>query len=254
MKKTELLIELEHVAAHKITPQQAANRLSKTDFTELNYAKIDTAREKRTGYSEVIYGAGKTVAQICGIASVMKKQGQSILVTRVIPEKAVKIQKEFPDLDYDAVAQIMTLNPKKSVHIGEIAIVTAGTSDIKVAEEAAITAEFFGNHVTRIYDVGVAGIQRLFAKLEVIRQAKVIIVIAGMEGALVSVIGGLVNQPVIGVPTSIGYGSHLNGLTPLLGMLNSCSAGISVVNIDNGFGAAFNASMINHLAVKEKIK
>ncbi|MFT9050321.1 nickel pincer cofactor biosynthesis protein LarB [Liquorilactobacillus nagelii] len=251
MKQAELLNNLKKVAVHEITPQQAAEKLSEIDFTELNYAKIDTARKKRTGYPEVIYGAGKTPEQISGIATALKKQGQPVLVTRVTPEKATKVQEKVSDLNYNSTAQVMIWEPQPATHIGEIAIVTAGTSDIQVAEEAAVTAELFGNQVTRIYDVGVAGIQRLFAKLNVIRQAKVIIVIAGMEGALVSVVGGLVDQPVIAVPTSIGYGSNLNGMTPLLGMLNSCSAGISVVNIDNGFGAAYNASMINHLASKE---
>ena len=200
----------------------------------------------------MIYGAGKTAQQIVGIVQAMEKRQQPILVTRVDLEKSAAVQEILPELAYDQTSQTLVRTAHALPAVGNIAIVTAGTSDMRVAEEAAVTAELFGNQVTRVYDVGVAGIHRLFAKLPLIRQANVVIVIAGMEGALTSVVGGLVDRPVIAVPTSVGYGTHLNGLTPLLSMLNSCSAGISVVNIDNGFGAAYNASMINHLVKEEQ--
>ncbi|KRL96810.1 nickel pincer cofactor biosynthesis protein LarB [Liquorilactobacillus satsumensis] len=248
MEQSEMLQFLQQVAQQKVSPEEALVKLKNTGFTELEYAKIDTERTVRTGYPEVIYGAGKTAAQIVGIVQAMKQQKQPILATRVTAKKAAAVLAQEPQLQYDQIAQTLRLPAAQIEQNGEIAVVTAGTSDINVAEEAAVTAEFFGNRVTRIYDVGVAGIQRLFSKLDLIRRANVVIVIAGMEGALTSVVGGLVDVPVIAVPTSVGYGSHLNGLTPLLSMLNSCAAGISVVNIDNGFGAAYNASMINHLA------
>ncbi|KRL03596.1 nickel pincer cofactor biosynthesis protein LarB [Liquorilactobacillus capillatus] len=247
MEQDQLLKVLQDVANAALTPADAIQKFGNESFEELDYAKIDTTRTRRTGYPEVIYGAGKTAEQIIGIVTAMKERQKSILATRVDSKKAAAILKTLPFLDYDATSETLIARAKKVEEVGNIAIVTAGTSDMKVAEEAAVTAEIFGNHVTRIYDVGVAGIHRLFAKLEIIRQANVVIVIAGMEGALTSVVGGLVDHPVIAVPTSIGYGSNLGGMTPLLTMLNSCSSGISVVNIDNGFGAAYNASMINRL-------
>ncbi|KRM95304.1 NCAIR mutase (PurE)-related protein [Liquorilactobacillus aquaticus DSM 21051] len=253
MEQQQLLKVLQDVANQTLTPAAAVGKLGNDGFEELDYAKIDTTRAQRTGYPEVIYGSGKSAQQIIGIVKAMKERQKSILATRVDSQKADVVTQALPFLKYDATSQTLTSQDKESVKIGNIAIVTAGTSDIKVAEEAAITAEIFGNQVTRIYDVGVAGIHRLFAKLELIRQANVVIVIAGMEGALTSVVGGLVDHPVIAVPTSIGYGSNLGGMTPLLTMLNSCSSGISVVNIDNGFGAAYNASMINRLISKEHI-
>lgn len=253
MEQQQLLKLLQNVAQQTLTPEAAIESLSKDNFEELNYAKIDTARVRRTGYPEVIYGAGKTAKQISGIIKVMKGHQKAILATRVEQDKATAVLQELPALKYDAVSQTLTTVDEKTASVGNIAIVTAGTSDIRIAEEAAVTAEIFGNHVTRIYDVGVAGIHRLFAKIDVIRQANVVIVIAGMEGALPSVVGGLVDHPVIAVPTSVGYGSNLGGMTPLLTMLNSCAAGISVVNIDNGFGAAYNASMINRLIDKGHI-
>ncbi|MBS1005357.1 nickel pincer cofactor biosynthesis protein LarB [Levilactobacillus brevis] len=252
MASTDLLTCLQQVANHQLTPEQAAKQVSDTGFDDLAYAKIDTARTQRTGYPEVIYGAGKTAQQIVGIVQAMEKRQQPILVTRVDLEKSAAVQEILPELAYDQTSQTLVRTAHTLPAVGNIAIVTAGTSDMRVAEEAAVTAELFGNQVTRVYDVGVAGIHRLFAKLPLIRQANVVIVIAGMEGALTSVVGGLVDRPVIAVPTSVGYGTHLNGLTPLLSMLNSCSAGISVVNIDNGFGAAYNASMINHLVKEER--
>lgn len=240
---------LKEVQSGKLTIDEAAEKLK--GFDELGYAKIDTQRKERNGYPEIIYGEGKSLDQIMGIMTVLKQEKRPILATRVSPEKGSALQAAFPEGEYFELACCFVLQPMKIETSNYIAIVTAGTSDVPVAEEAAVTAETFGNQVKRIYDVGVAGIHRLFARLEDIQQASVVIVIAGMEGALVSVVGGLVDVPVIAVPTSIGYGSNFDGLTALLGMLNSCSSGVSVVNIDNGFGAAYNASMINQLRRKK---
>lgn len=240
---------LKEVQSGKLTIDEAAEKLK--GFDELGYAKIDTQRKERNGYPEIIYGEGKSLDQIMGIMTVLKQEKRPILATRVSPEKGSALQSAFPEGEYFELARCFVLQPMKIETSDYIAIVTAGTSDVPVAEEAAVTAETFGNQVKRIYDVGVAGIHRLFARLEDIQQASVVIVIAGMEGALVSVVGGLVDVPVIAVPTSIGYGSNFDGLTALLGMLNSCSSGVSVVNIDNGFGAAYNASMINQLRRKK---
>lgn len=227
---------------------EGVNILKDMPFTDLGYANIDNYRELRVGYPEVIYGAGKTIEQIKGIVCSMLTKGSNILITRVKREVYDVVHEIYSDAEYFEAARIIFI---KRENIEEtqsyIAVVTAGTSDIPVAEEAAVTASVFGNKVERIYDVGVAGIHRLFAKLELIRGAKVIIVIAGMEGALASVVGGLVDKPVIAVPTSVGYGSNFGGLSALLSMLNSCSGGVSVVNIDNGFGAGYLGSMINRL-------
>ena len=215
---------------------------------EMGFATIDTDRKRRTGLPEVIYASGKTVDQVRQIAERMFQKGIDILATRVTPEMADSVKKAIPGAEYNELAKTITF--RKSNHLetkGYITIVAAGTSDLPVAEEAAVTARFLGNEVKTVYDVGVAGIHRLFHKLEVIRNARVIIVVAGMEGALASVVGGLVDKPVIGVPTSIGYGANFQGLSALLSMLNSCASGVSVVNIDNGFGAACQASLINHL-------
>jgi pyridinium-3,5-biscarboxylic acid mononucleotide synthase len=215
---------------------------------ELGFATIDTHRELRTGYPEVIFGQGKTPEQITDIVSFMLTRGNNILATRITTEVAEKVQALCPDAVYNPMARTFAITrrviPPPPTYI---ALVTAGTSDLPVAEEAAVTAEIFGNRVERVVDVGVAGIHRLYNKLEVIRQARVIIVVAGMEGALPSIVGGLVDKPVIAVPTSVGYGANFGGLSALLGMLTSCASGISVVNIDNGFGAGFLGSMINRL-------
>ncbi|WP_297638055.1 nickel pincer cofactor biosynthesis protein LarB [uncultured Clostridium sp.] len=224
--------------------------LAKDDgFEDLGFAKVDYSREKRVGYPEVIYCQGKTSIQIREIVKNMieKDDDFNILGTRAEREDYEEVLKVCSEAKYDELSKTITVIRKNEKTESFIAVVTAGTSDIPVAEEAAITAEVFGNKVERIYDVGVAGIHRLFNRLDVIRKAKVIIVIAGMEGALASVVGGLVDKPVIAVPTSVGYGTNFNGLTPLLTMLNSCASGITVVNIDNGFGAAYSASMINKL-------
>lgn len=245
--KTTLEI-LQAVAAGQISPALATKQLAGTQVADLGFANVDLDRQRRNGFPEVVYGAGKTAAQITGIIQAMALQTEPILTTRLTAEKFAVIKPELPQAVYYETAQCMTVGALPTPKTDDyIAIVTAGTSDMPIAEEAAITAETFGNHVERVYDVGVAGIQRLFAKLDVIRQAKVVIVIAGMEGALASVVGGLIDKPLIAVPTSIGYGTNFQGMTALLTMLNSCASGITVVNIDNGFGAAYSASMINQL-------
>lgn len=225
---------------------------------ELGFANIDLQRRERTGIAEVIYGAGKDADQIAEIARQMYEHGEThILITRVEGEKAAYVNRKLNEVDiisniYDDAHIIVTGGNHKPDGIGRIAVVTGGTSDIPVAEEAARTAEFLGNEVDRIYDVGVAGLHRLMTKVDIIRNATVVIAIAGMEGALASVVGGLVSAPVIAVPTSVGYGANLGGLSALLSMINSCASGVSVVNIDNGFGAGYQASLINHTGKTEK--
>jgi NCAIR mutase (PurE)-related protein len=225
-------------------------KLKTKPFEDIGYAKVDMHRKIRQGTAEVIYGAGKTVEQMIGIIDTMKKNGQdTILITRLSEEAANEINKSH-SLDYykDARCGIVGEIPKAD-GIGKIIVATGGTSDIPVAEEAALTATVLGNEVVRLYDVGVAGLHRTLAHLDDIMSASVIIAIAGMEGALASVIGGLADCPVIAVPTSVGYGASFNGLSALLSMLNSCASGVSVVNIDNGFGAGYLANMINHMGV-----
>ena len=236
----------------KISTEDAAEMLRNESFADLGYAKVDLDRRRRRGVSEVIYGAGKTADQICGIVDSLIEHGQrSILITRLDEEKAeivrAKIISGGETFLYDTTAAAGVVGTVKEPDgIGRIAVVTAGTSDIPVAEEAVFTAEFLGNEVVRIYDAGVAGIHRLLGNLDELMSAQVVIVIAGMEGALASVVGGLVSVPVIAVPTSVGYGASFQGLSALLSMLNSCASGVSVVNIDNGYGAAYQASQINH--------
>ena len=214
-----------------------------------NYADIDLHRSLRQGMPEVVYGAGKTAEQIAGIVSAMKERGvPNIMVTRLTQEKADLICKET-EIEYDPVSRIAVANRKETEKKGKIVVLSAGTSDLPVAEEAAVTAELYGNYVERVYDVGVAGIHRLLHRLPVLEDAKVIVAVAGMEGAIVSVVGGLVACPVIGVPTSVGYGANFGGTAALLSMLNSCASGVSVVNIDNGFGAGVPASKINQQSV-----
>ena len=239
---------LEGVQSGKITVDEALLSIKKAPFEDIDYAKIDTHRRIRTGTAEVIYGAGKTPEQIIGISDVMLKNGQkTILVTRLSPESA-EIVKTAHNMTYYPGPRLGIIGefPEKNGN-GKIIVATGGTSDMPVAEEAALTAEAFGNEVVRLYDVGVAGLHRLLAHLDDVMRANVIIAVAGMEGALASVIGGLADCPVIAVPTSVGYGASFNGLSALLSMLNSCASGVSVVNIDNGFGAGFLASRINHM-------
>lgn len=239
---------LEEVRNGKVSVEEALLQIKKQPFEDLGFAKVDLHRKLRQGTAEVIYGAGKTVEQICGIINSMKVSGQkNILITRLDEEKAREVNLQI-SLDYKKDARIGIVGDfPEPDGIGKILVATGGTSDIPVAEEAAVTAEFLGNSVTRLYDVGVAGLHRLLSHLDEIMSASVIIAVAGMEGALASVIGGLADCPVIAVPTSVGYGASFSGLSALLSMLNSCASGVSVVNIDNGFGAGFLASRINHI-------
>ena len=239
---------LEGVSDGTVSVDEALLKLKMKPFEDIGYAKVDMHRKLRQGAAEVIYGAGKTPEQIIGIADAMLKNGQkTILITRLSAEAAGIVSAAHP-LQYhqDARCGVIGEIPAPS-GIGKIVVATGGTSDIPVAEEAALTAEAHGNEVVRLYDVGVAGLHRTLAHLDEIMSASVIVAIAGMEGALASVIGGLADCPVIAVPTSIGYGASFNGLSALLSMLNSCASGVSVVNIDNGFGAGYLASMINHI-------
>ena len=239
---------LENVRDGKTSVDDALLSIKKQPFEDIGYAKVDLHRKVRQGAAEVIYGKGKTAEQIIGIVQTMQKAGQkTILITRLDEDKAELVQKSV-EFDYrkDAAIGIVGKLPEPD-GIGKIVVATGGTSDIPVAEEAALTAEVLGNQVVRLYDVGVAGLHRTLSHMDDIMSATVIIAIAGMEGALASVIGGLADCPVIAVPTSVGYGASFNGLSALLSMLNSCASGVSVVNIDNGFGAGYQASMINHI-------
>ena len=252
MEREELRILLEKVESGQQTAADALSDISlQPDMLVGNYADIDLHRHMRQGMPEVIYGAGKTAEQIVGIASAMKQKGlQNILITRLSEEKADEIAKALEFTSY-STPQIGIVNEAETEKRGKIVVVAAGTSDLPVAEEAAMTAELYGNQVERVYDVGVAGIHRLLHRLPVMEDANAIVAVAGMEGALVSVVGGLVACPVIGVPTSVGYGANFGGLAALLSMLNSCASGVSVVNIDNGFGAGVLASKINKQAIKK---
>ena len=249
MDKTEMTALLHEVAAGNISPEEAALKLKMQPFQEIGeYAKVDFHRGIRQGVPEVIYGAGKTKEHILGIAQAMVKNGQqTVLITRLTPEAADFVGAELP-LKYDELSKTGVIGElPKPTGKGRVVVATGGTSDIPVAEEAAVTAEVLGNEVVRLYDVGVSGIHRLLSHMDIIMSARVIVAVAGMEGALPSVIGGLADCPVIAVPTSVGYGASLGGIAALLSMLNSCASGVSVVNIDNGFGAGYMASMINHL-------
>ncbi len=242
MNKKEILIRFQE---GQLSLEEAASQLEGID--DIGFASLDLSRNKRNGFPEIIYGEGKTKEQIEKIIESLEKENLPVLATRVDREKGQYLLEKIPHGFYYETARAFVVNPTPIHSEHYIAVVTAGTSDMPVAEEAAITAETFGNPVKRIYDVGVAGIHRLFNRLDDIRGASVIIVIAGMEGALVSVVAGLVDVPVIAVPTSVGYGSNLQGLTTLMSMLTSCASGVTVVNIDNGFGAAYSASMVNQI-------
>ena len=248
MTPEEIKKILEEVKSGKSSVDTAMEMLRDLPFEDVGFAKIDHHRELRTGYPEVILCSGKTTEQVVKIISMMHDKGSNILATRANSDIFENVSTLFPEANYNEAARAIIIKRTSTV-ISEtyISIVTAGTADIPVAEEAAVTAEIFGNRVERIFDVGVAGIHRLYQRLDVIRGGKVIIAVAGMEGALPSVLGGLVNKPIIAVPTSVGYGANFHGLSALLTMLNSCAAGVSVVNIDNGFGAGYIASMINKL-------
>ncbi len=235
----------------RLSVDEAVQQLKLQPFEDLGYAKVDLHRKVRQGTAEVIYGAGKTAEQILGIVRKMEENEQkTVLITRLSPEKAEIMQKELA-FSYHPVAQLGLVGSLPAPDgLGTILVMTGGTSDIPVAEEAALTAEVLGNRVQRLYDVGVSGIHRLLSHMEDIMSASVIIAIAGMEGALASVIGGLADCPIIAVPTSVGYGAAFEGMAALLSMLNSCASGVGVVNIDNGFGAGYLAAMINHMEAK----
>ena len=248
MNRTQTYEMLLAVKNGQLSPDEALLKLKLEPYADLGYAKIDNHREIRKGSAEVIWGQNKTPVQIIGIVEKMLDSGgKNILITRLSGESANEIQKSIT-LEYKPVANLgIVARTGKITAKGYVVVATGGTSDIPVAEEASITAEVLGSRVERMYDVGVAGIHRLLDKAEILMDAKVVVAVAGMEGALASVIGGLVDCPVIAVPTSVGYGASFGGVAALLSMLNSCSSGVSVVNIDNGFGAGYLANMINHI-------
>jgi hypothetical protein len=247
--KIERLKELlEQVRGGRIAPDEALEQLRDLPFEDLGFAKIDHHRALRAGMPEVIFGPGKSPAQTAEIFCRLSLRGHNVLATRISAEQAAAVEERLPQVSHNPLARTLTLKQDEALlGKGSILIVSAGTSDSPVAEEAAVTAEIMGNCVERVYDVGVAGLHRLLTHREALQRARVLIVCAGMEGALPSVVGGLVGVPVIAVPTSIGYGAAFGGLTALLAMMNSCASNVSVVNIDNGFGAAYVASLINRL-------
>ena len=235
-----------------VSVDQALLHLKQKPFEDLGYAKVDLHRKLRQGAGEVIYGAGKTAQQIAGILAGFRENGQeNMLITRMDAEKAAFVKEKLPITYYEDCGIGILGENARPWGMGKIVIATGGTSDQRVAEEAARTAEFLGNEVVRLYDVGVSGIHRLLSNSEVLMDAAVVIAIAGMEGALASVVGGLCDCPVIAVPTSVGYGAAFGGVAALLSMLNSCASGVSVVNIDNGFGAGYLASMMNHMEKRQ---
>jgi hypothetical protein len=250
VQEAELRELLERVAAGELAPAAAVTawmaKERKAPFEDLGFARVDHHRRLRQGAPEVILAQGKTCEQVAAIAAAVARESPNLLVTRADAAAAAAVQKVLPEAGYHAGARVVTLRRKPPVTgRGRVLVVAAGTSDLPVAEEAAITAEMFGGPVDRLYDCGVAGLHRLLAEIETLQRAQVVIVAAGMEGALPSVVGGLVSSPVIAVPTSVGYGASFGGLAALLGMLNSCSANVVTVNIDNGFGAGFVAASIN---------
>lgn len=246
MKTSEIEEILATHAEGRISTEQAAKKLKNLSFEDIGYARVDHARAVRQGFPEVIFGQGKTPAQILGIFEKLIARSPNVLITRTTPEVFGEIRNVYTDAEWHEAARLIRVRRDRSeLGTGEISVVTAGTSDIPVAEEAALTAETMGNRVKRIWDAGVAGIHRILAEREILQSSRVVIVVAGMEGALPSVVGGLVGVPVIAVPTSIGYGASFGGIAALLGMLNSCASNVTVVNIDNGFGAGFVAGLIN---------
>ena len=242
-----MLEALRDVQAGRMAPEAALKLLAQAPYEDIGYAKIDHHRGLRNGTGEVIYGAGKTAEQIVAIVSRMVAAGgKNILVTRMDEEKAARVAQAVP-LFYDAQARLGVVNRVPRVLVGSVVVASGGTSDLPVCEEAALTAETLGSRVTRLYDVGVAGLHRLLSHLDELQSARAVVAVAGMEGALASVVGGLVDCPVIAVPTSVGYGASFGGVSALLSMLNACASGISVVNIDNGFGAGYLANRINRM-------
>jgi len=255
MDKNELQIILQSLYDQKVSPNEVIKQLATLPYENLDFAKIDHHRSLRNGFAEVVYGKGKTADQLVAIIQSLYKANSDILVTKLDHKAYKNIRLELPPgYIYDDISLTLVINKKnkknKKNKIGHIAIISAGTADIPIAEEARITGEFFGSKTEKLFDVGVAGIHRLLDKVNVLREARVIIVIAGMDGALASVVGGLVSSPVIAVPTSIGYGASFNGVSALLTMLNSCASGVATVNIDNGFGAGCIAHKINLLGEK----
>ena len=239
---------LEQLQKEQITLDQADHLLRRQPYEELGYAKLDMHRKVRSGCAEVIFCQGKADDHLLSIFSHLYEADGEVFGTRANEHQYALIREKFPQVSYDDKSHIIKIEKEDKTHIGSIAVCTAGTADIPVAEEAAQTAEYFGSHVERVYDVGVSGIHRLFSQLDLIQSANCVIAVAGMEGALASVLGGLVDKPVIAVPTSVGYGACMEGLSALLTMMTSCANGIAVVNIDNGYGAGYIANQINHLA------
>jgi NCAIR mutase (PurE)-related protein len=240
---------LEAVRRHEVDPEVAFEQLARLPFVDVPGARVDTHRALRSGLPEVVFGPGKTPQQIADISAALREADQNVLVTRLEPAAAQDVRDQLGTGEYDAVARTLWIGPAEVATVGKgtIAVICAGTADLPVAQEAVSVARYFGNKVELLVDVGVAGLHRLLAASETLRSARVLIVIAGMEGALPSVVGGLVDKPVIGVPTSVGYGASFGGVTALLGMLTSCASNVTVVNIDNGFGAAHVATLINRL-------
>lgn len=254
-RKTEVKDILERVQRGEISVEEAEMYLRRKPFEEMGFAKLDTHRELRSGFPEVIYCAGKPDEYLVSIFQKMYEKNGEVLGTRATQTQYELVRAKLPQVQYDKVSKILKIEEdaqkKAAGRIGKIAVCTAGTADIPVAEEAAQTAEYFGSFVNRVYDVGVSGLHRLLAHTQTIQEANCVVAVAGMEGALASVIGGLVSNPVIAVPTSVGYGASLHGLSALLTMINSCANGIAVVNIDNGYGAGYLATQINRLAEKQ---
>ncbi|WP_238483634.1 nickel pincer cofactor biosynthesis protein LarB [Anaerosporobacter faecicola] len=242
---------LEQVKNGSITIEEAEKYFQKESFEEMGYAKLDMQRKVRSGFAEVIYCSGKADEHLKHIFARLFEAEGEVFGTRASEHQYELIKEMYPQVQYDPISHIIKIEKEGKSRIGQIAVCTAGTADIPVAEEAAQTAEFFGSKVERIYDVGVSGIHRLFSRIDKIQEANCVVAVAGMEGALASVIGGLVDKPVIAVPTSVGYGANFHGLSALLTMINSCANGIAVVNIDNGFGAGYMATQINRLGVKQ---
>ena len=241
---------LTQVQAGDLTPEGAEKLLRQEGYSDMDYAKLDMGRKARTGFAEVVYCSNKADEHLLHIFERIYREEGEVLGTRASQSQYECVRQSLPQVQYDPISRILRIEKKDKEHLGRVAVCTAGTADIPVAEEAALTAEFFGTRVDRVYDVGVSGMHRLFSRMEVIREANCVVTVAGMEGALASVMGGLVSRPVIAVPTSVGYGASFHGLSALLTMINSCANGIAVVNIDNGYGAGYLATQINRLALQ----
>lgn len=246
MTLTEIL---KQVQEGTLSLEDAQRILKQDGYKEMDYAKLDTGRKARTGFAEVVYCSNKADEHLLNIYERLYQEEGQVLGTRASEKQYLLVRERLPQVQYDPVSRILKIEKPDKIHEGRVAVCTAGTADISVAEEAAQTAEFFGTYVDRIYDVGVSGMHRLFSKMDMIQKANCVVAVAGMEGALASVMGGLVCRPVIAVPTSVGYGANFHGLSALLTMINSCANGIAVVNIDNGYGAGYLATQMNRLAL-----